>query len=68
VGDGGSRAQAGLGLGRAVRAASQTALVPILLQGLPGQTLGLAGAAADMLRPWDNGEFSRPEDPRQADD
>jgi len=50
----------------------QTGLVPILLDGLPGDTLrldsqGLAGLPRDRLRPWDSGEFYLPEDPREAD-
>jgi hypothetical protein len=36
----------------------QTGLVPIQLDGLSGDT----------RRPWDNGEFFRPEDPREADE
>ena len=48
----------------------RTGLVPIQLDGLrvgtlfPGDRQGLPG---DALRPWDNGEFTRPEDPRGAD-
>ena len=48
----------------------QTGLVPILLDGLrvdsmfPRDRQGLPDAA---LRPWDNGKFDRPEDPREAD-
>jgi Domain of unknown function (DUF4253) len=48
----------------------QTGLRPIQLDGLridsmfPGDRQGLPG---DALRPWDNGEFFRPEDPREAD-
>jgi hypothetical protein len=48
----------------------QTGLVPVQLDGLrvdsmfPRDRQGLPG---DALRPWDNGEFSRPEDPRGAD-
>jgi hypothetical protein len=48
----------------------RTGLVPIQLDGLrvdslfPGDRQGLPG---DALRPWDNGEFSRPADPREAD-
>jgi Domain of unknown function (DUF4253) len=48
----------------------QTGLVPVLLGGLhidsmfPSDRRGLPG---DGLRPWDNGEFGRPEDPRGAD-
>jgi len=48
----------------------QTGLVPVQLDGLradslfPGDRQGLPG---DALRPWDNGEFSRAEDPREAD-
>ncbi|TVZ02014.1 DUF4253 domain-containing protein [Trebonia kvetii] len=38
-------------------ASDQTGLVPILLDGLYG----------DAGRPWDEGEFEDPEDPRQAD-
>jgi hypothetical protein len=50
---------------------SQTGLVPIQLDGLrvdsmfPSDRQGLPG---DALRPWDNGEFSRPENPREADE
>jgi hypothetical protein len=49
---------------------SQTGLVPIQLDGFrvdsmfPSDTRGLPG---DALRPWDNGQFSRPENPREAD-
>src|ERR1700729_1289194 len=60
--------------GRAWAALSElhprTGLVPIQLDGLrvdslfPGDRQGLPG---DALRPWDNGEFSRPADPREAD-
>lgn len=48
----------------------QTGLVPVLLGGMridsltAGDRRGLPG---DALRPWDNGEFGRPEDPRGAD-
>ena len=48
----------------------QTGLVPVQLDGLrvgslfPGDRQGLPG---DALRPWDNGEFDRPQDPREAD-
>jgi hypothetical protein len=48
----------------------QTGLVPVQLDGLrvdslfPSDRQGLPGGA---LRPWDNGEFSRPQDPRGAD-
>jgi hypothetical protein len=49
----------------------QTGLVPIQLDGLrvdslwfPSERRGLPG---DALRPWDSGEFGRPEDPRGAD-
>jgi hypothetical protein len=44
----------------------QTGLVPIQLDGLLGG-LPHDGVPADALRPWDNGEFIRPEDPREAD-
>jgi hypothetical protein len=50
---------------------SQTGLVPIQLDGLrvdsmlPRDRRGLSGGA---LRPWDNGEFGRPADPREADE
>ena len=48
----------------------RTGLVPIQLDGLrsgslfPGDRQGLPG---DALRPWDNGEFSRRQDPHEAD-
>lgn len=48
----------------------QTGLIPIQLDGLrvgslsPGDRRGLPG---DALRPWDNGEFFRPQDPREAE-
>jgi hypothetical protein len=48
----------------------ETGLVPIQLHGLrvdsmfPSDRQGLPG---DALRPWDNGEFFTPEDPREAD-
>jgi hypothetical protein len=48
----------------------QTGLIPIQLDGLrvdslfPSDRRGLLG---DALRPWDNGEFFRPEDPREAE-
>ena len=49
----------------------QTGLIPVLLGGglridslFPSDRRGLP---ADGLRPWDNGEFDRPEDPRGAD-
>jgi hypothetical protein len=48
----------------------QTGLVPIQLHGLridsmfPSDRQGLPG---DALRPWDNGEFAKPWDPREAD-
>jgi hypothetical protein len=46
-------------------------LVPIQLDGLRGDTLHLqldrAAIEPNGLRPWDNGEFTRPEDPREAD-
>jgi hypothetical protein len=48
----------------------QTGLVPILLDGLPVGTMlpnDRQGLPGDALRPWDNGEFHRPEDPREAD-
>jgi hypothetical protein len=44
----------------------QTGLVPIQLDGLLGG-LPHDGVPDDALRPWDNGEFSRPQDPREAD-
>jgi hypothetical protein len=49
---------------------SQTGLVPILLDGMRLDTLSPRdrhGLPGDALRPWDNGEFSRPQDPREAD-
>lgn len=48
----------------------QTGLVPIQLDGLRVDTMfpsGRRGLPGDALRPWDNGEFTRPEDPREAD-
>ena len=48
----------------------QTGLIPVLLGGMrigsmfPGDRRGLPG---DGLRPWDNGEFDRPDDPSGAD-
>jgi hypothetical protein len=48
----------------------QTGLVPIQLDGLRVDTLfpsDRRGLPGDALRPWDNGEFDRPEDPREAD-
>jgi len=49
----------------------RTGLVPIQLDGLRIDTLPLAASRAliepDGLRPWDNGEFITPEDPRGAD-
>src|SRR5215472_13285921 len=48
----------------------QTGLVPILLDGLRGDTLAprfRVGIGPGGLRPWDNGEFGLPEDPRRAD-
>jgi hypothetical protein len=49
----------------------RTGLVPIQLDGLRIGTLNLAASRAlarsDGLRPWDNGEFVTPEDPRGAD-
>lgn len=48
----------------------QTGLVPVQLDGLRidslfhGDRHGLPG---DALRPWDNAEFGRPQDPREAD-
>jgi Domain of unknown function (DUF4253) len=49
----------------------QTGLIPIQLDGLRGDTLHLpmdrVAIDPNGLRPWDNGEFSRPEDPREAD-
>lgn len=46
---------------------SQTGLVPIQLDGLRGDTLHLAGFSRSTLRPWDTGEFAKPEDPSEAD-
>jgi hypothetical protein len=48
----------------------QTGLVPVQLDGLRIDTMftrDRQGLPGDALRPWDNGEFSRPEDPREAD-
>jgi Domain of unknown function (DUF4253) len=50
----------------------RTGLVPILLDGLPGDSMRfdspeLAGLSHDRLRPWDSGEFYIPDDPREAD-
>jgi hypothetical protein len=48
----------------------QTGLVPVLLDGLSVGTMfpdDRQGLPDDALRPWDNGEFCRPEDPREAD-
>jgi hypothetical protein len=48
----------------------QTGLVPIQLDGLRVDSMfprDRQGLPDDALRPWDNGEFSRPEDPREAD-
>jgi hypothetical protein len=49
----------------------RTGLVPIQLDGLRTDTLHLEADRAligpDGLRPWDNGEFTTPEDPREAD-
>jgi hypothetical protein len=48
----------------------QTGLVPVQLDGMrvdslfPSDRQGLPG---DALRPWDNGEFHMPQDPREAD-
>jgi hypothetical protein len=48
----------------------RTGLVPIQLDGLRVDTLSLGdrqGLPGDALRPWDNGEFARPQDRREAD-
>jgi hypothetical protein len=48
----------------------QTGLVPIVLDGLRVNTMfprDRVGIRPDGLRPWDNGEFTEPEDPRGAD-
>jgi hypothetical protein len=48
----------------------RTGLVPIQLDGLRSGSLfprDRQGLPGDALRPWDNGEFSRPQDPREAD-
>jgi Domain of unknown function (DUF4253) len=48
----------------------QTGLVPVQLDGLRADTAFPAdrrGTPGDALRPWDNGEFSRPQDPGGAD-
>ena len=48
----------------------QTGLVPIRLDGLRGDTMAprlRVGIGPDGLRPWDNGELGRPENPREAD-
>src|SRR5258707_4288743 len=50
----------------------RTGLVPILLDGLPSDSMRfdspeLAGLSYDRLRPWDSGEFYIPDDPREAD-
>jgi hypothetical protein len=48
----------------------QTGLVPIRLDGLRGDTMAprfRVGIGPDGLRPWDNGEFGKPEDPGEAD-
>ena len=44
----------------------QTGLVPIQLDGLRGSSR-LIPIPPGGLRPWDNGEFTRPDDPREAD-
>ncbi len=54
MGDGGSRARVWAALSELH---PRTGLVPIQLDGLGGDT----------RRPWDNGEFTEPEDPREAD-
>jgi hypothetical protein len=48
----------------------QTGLAPIQLDGLRADTLvtgGRRGLPGEALRPWDSGEFVRPEDPHEAD-
>lgn len=48
----------------------QTGLVPIQLDGLRADTLtpgGRQGLPGYALRPWDNREFTRPQNPREAD-
>jgi hypothetical protein len=48
----------------------QTGLVPVQLDGMRLDTLSPSdrqGLPGDALRPWDNGEFFRPQDPREAD-
>lgn len=57
MGDGGSGTRIGAGLGALSRLHPQTGLVPIQFDGLHGDT----------RRPWDDGDFISPEDPREAD-